>query len=213
AQVMVTGLCCAVANMLYGAAALLCHPMPSMLSSLLQWPLALPAVIVDVISISLYWCLLFVKALVITELLGLRQFPEHGVLDLVLKQLLTWSAETLTFFCDLRVLGLMALASYFTADHLIRSCFQTGGLRAVLGAWPECPSIPVLDTDPASPGNMMRSLLSCQSLCYQLVAMMSAVLNTVVILLMLKATYLDGRPTPVCILGRRGAKPELKKLK
>ncbi|CAE8584585.1 unnamed protein product, partial [Polarella glacialis] len=130
AQVMVTGLCCAVANMLYGAAALLCHPMPSMLSSLLQWPLALPAVIVDVISISLYWCLLFVKALVITELLGLRQFPERGVLDLVLKQLLTWSAETLTFFCDLRVLGLMALASYFTADHLIRSCFQTGGLRA-----------------------------------------------------------------------------------
>ncbi|CAK9027064.1 unnamed protein product [Durusdinium trenchii] len=192
-----------VANILYLVANIVLSPAAPAAYDLLKWPLALPAMMVDLAFQFLYAILVVMKVSMLVS--GWKSRP--AVWFEVQEQLLIWAAEMLTLLCNLRLSGLLALAGYFTGDHLCRTCLGINSLLVIewplLGRKPDIWSLTGFMMRANSPAQILRNVVA-SSLIYQALGLVSALVNLVTIVLILKAAFLDARWVPVAILPAEG---------
>eukprot|EP00913_Durusdinium_trenchii_P001788 g1656.t1 len=193
-----------VANILYLVANIVLSPAAPAAYDLLKWPLALPAMMVDLAFQFLYAILVVMKVSMLVS--GWKSRP--AVWFEVQEQLLIWAAEMLTLLCNLRLSGLLALAGYFTGDHLCRTkrstCLGINSLLVIewplLGRKPDIWSLTGFMMRANSPAQILRTRRNpnvvASSLIYQALGLVSALVNLVTIVLILKAAFLDARWVP-----------------
>ncbi|CAJ1378647.1 unnamed protein product [Effrenium voratum] len=206
-QTLLMCLCSGIANILYLAANVLLSPVgPSY--DVLKWPLAVPAVLLDLTAMGSYVLLVGVKVAMLVRAAESRCIMVCCELQ---EQLLVWVAEMLTLLWNIRLAGLLALTSYFTADHLCRTCLGVNLLLVaewpLFGHKPEVISFTSFSMRANSPAQILRSFsMSCW--VYQGIGVASALVNLLAILLLLKAAFLDARSVPVAILTAEKLKKE-----
>ena len=189
----------ALANVLYMVANVVFSPVVTSAYDILKWPLALPAILLDIILHSLYTVLVVIKASMLLS--GWKSRPT--VWCDVQEQLLIWAAEMLTLLCNIRLLGLLTLVSYLTADHLCRTCLGMNALLVIewpiLGHKPDIVSFTSFTMRANSPAELVRNAVT-STFIYQAIGLLSVMVNLITIFLLMKAAFLNARSVPVAIL-------------
>eukprot|EP00434_Breviolum_minutum_P022937 symbB.v1.2.020233.t1/scaffold1693.1/size105633/3 len=190
----------ALANVLYMVANVVLSPVVTSAYDILKWPLALPAILLDIILHSLYTVLVVIKASMLLS--GWKSRPT--VWCDVQEQLLIWAAEMLTLLCNIRLLGLLTLVSYLTADHLCRTCLGMNALLVIewpiLGHKPDIVSFTSFTMRANSPAELVRNAVT-STFIYQAIGLLSVMVNLITIFLLMKAAFLNARSVPIHLAG------------
>eukprot|EP00933_Yihiella_yeosuensis_P018212 TRINITY_DN15033_c4_g1_i1.p1 TRINITY_DN15033_c4_g1~~TRINITY_DN15033_c4_g1_i1.p1 ORF type:complete len:361 (-),score=61.21 TRINITY_DN15033_c4_g1_i1:60-1040(-) len=202
-QTLITCLGSSAASMLYMVAGLMCAPIPSSFSGYIEWPLAIPAMLVDMLTLVMFFILLLVKIGIARES---YTFASWVIGDTsVVEQMLLWIVELLTATCNAKLIGLMAFNFYFSTQNLSRlftdNRFGALGwifMKAADGFMQESSTEPLADDKPID--TIARRSHNYQAWFMMYPGAISAMANIYALILLVKVSFFQGQPTPVAIL-------------